>query len=376
MIILLRYLSREILGTTLGVGLILLLIFLSQRFVKYLGYAAAGELDAAILLPLLMYRTPSLMESILPLSLFIAVLLAYGRLYLDNEMRVLFAAGISRLRLLCLTAVPVMVVAGLVAFITMWLSPWCLERVQLSLKNQEDRSELDSLVAGKFQPFRDGSGVIYAEDITSGSGDSPAGGKQMHRVYIFQGQGSGHHEDEVVIVAERGSRLVDARGQYLLLENGYRLRTIAENQRMERIDFARYGQRIEAQHSVESQKLKVDAVSSAVLRASDQKDYRAAWLWRVSLVLLVPIVALLAVALGKADARQGRYNKILPAILLYLLYLVLLNMARDQLAEGKMPGATPFVMVHSLFLLVGIFLFYLEDIRRYLTRRPIRNENT
>lgn len=378
MIILLRYFSREVLSATFGVSVVLLLIFLSQRFVKYLANAAAGELEPAVLLPMIMYRIPGMLELILPLALFVALLLVYGRLYLDNEMRVLFSAGISRLRLLVLTFVPVVLLAAILGIISLWLSPWCLTQVQLLWKNQENRSELDSLSEGKFQPFRNGSGVIYVERMLplSNTDDTPntSPGKQMQGVYIFQGQGG--TEDEVVIVAEKGNQIVDKRGRYLLLQNGYRLRTLKDSQRVERVDFARYGQRIEVQSSTELQNLRVDALPTAELRASSRTDYQAAWQWRVSLIILMPVVALLAVAFGKADARQGRYLKVLPAILLYLVYLVMLNMVRDQLAEGKLSGILPFLGVHSLFLCMGVLVLMWEDIQRTIRYRSqgVRNQ--
>ncbi len=375
MIILLRYFSREVLSNTFGVSLVLLLIFLSQRFVKYLANAAAGDLEASALLPLILYRIPGILELVLPLALFIALLLVYGRLYLDNEMRVLFSAGVSRLRLLMLTFVPVMLLASVVGMVSLWLSPWCLAQVQLLLKNQEDRSELDSLTEGKFHPFRKGRGVIYVEQMLSpsvqdGAVEEEISGKQMRGVYLFQGQGDG--EDEIVIVADRGTQLADHRGRYLLLENGYRLRSLKDSQRVERIDFARYGQRIEVQSSTELQDLKVDALPTSVLRESPRADYQAAWQWRISLIMLMPVVALLAIAFGKADARQGRYLKVLPAILLYLVYLVMLNVVRDRLAVGKLSGVLPFLGVHALFFALGALLLSWEDIQRRWLFHPDR----
>jgi len=374
-LILLRYFSREVLGTTVGVSVVLLLIFLSQRFVKYLANAAAGDLDPAALLPLILYRIPGMLELILPLALFIALLLVYGRLYLDNEMRVLFSAGISRLRLLILTFVPVALLATVLGVISLWLSPWCLAQVQMLLKSQENRSELDSLSEGKFQPFRSGSGIIYVERMLPlSTTDSTAKnflGKQMQGVYIFQGQGG--MEDEVVIFAEQGRQIADERGRYLLLENGYRLRSMKTSQLMERVDFARYGHRVEVQSSTELRNLKVDALPTAELRASSRTDYQAAWQWRVSLIILMPVIALLAIAFGKVDARQGRYLKVLPVILLYLVYLVMLNMVRDQLAEGKLSGILPFLAVHMLFLCMGALVLMWEDIQRAIRYRSQRS---
>ena len=48
----------------------------------------------------------------MPLALFIAILLAYGRLYVDSEMTVLEACGMSQNRLLGYTMAPALLVGA------------------------------------------------------------------------------------------------------------------------------------------------------------------------------------------------------------------------------------------------------------------------
>src|SRR5690554_1934259 len=84
----------------LAVSGILLLVFMSGRFIKYLASAAEGELAAGVLFAIMGYRFPGFLELILPLGLFIGILLAYGRMYLESEMTVLFACGVSERELL------------------------------------------------------------------------------------------------------------------------------------------------------------------------------------------------------------------------------------------------------------------------------------
>ena len=84
-LILARYFAREILQTTLAVTLILLLIFLSGRFARYLTDAATGKISADIILTLLLYRVPNILERVLPLGLFLGILLVFGRMYVENE---------------------------------------------------------------------------------------------------------------------------------------------------------------------------------------------------------------------------------------------------------------------------------------------------
>ena len=92
-----------------------------------------------------------------------------------------------------------------------------------------------------------------------------------------------------------------------------------------------------------------------VVRHKAQQAYSALQ-WRLSMPLLVMIVALLAVPLSRTQPRRGRYAKMIPAILLYVIYLVACNAARGMLDEGKAP--TPWLLwyVHGAFFSVAVLL--------------------
>ena len=107
-----RYLSREVLVTLSAVSAVLLVIIMSGRFIKYLAQAAQGLLDPGVLLMIMGFRMPGFLQLILPLGLFLGILLAYGRLYLESEMSVLSAAGMSPQRLLAYTLAPALLVIG------------------------------------------------------------------------------------------------------------------------------------------------------------------------------------------------------------------------------------------------------------------------
>jgi lipopolysaccharide export system permease protein len=78
--------------------------------------------------------------------------------------------------------------------------------------------------------------------------------------------------------------------------------------------------------------------------------------WRISLPLIVPIVTLLAVPLSRVNPRQGRFFHLLPAMLVYITYLGLLIVARNALAEQKVPQWIGMFWVHGLFLGLGLWL--------------------
>ncbi|HEY0960827.1 MAG TPA: LptF/LptG family permease, partial [Pseudomonadales bacterium] len=94
----------------------------------------------------------------------------------------------------------------------------------------------------------------------------------------------------------------------------------------------------------------------ALLRASEPAQV-AELQWRLSLVVLIPVLALLAVPLSRVSPREGRFARIVPAILVYIAYFALLLAARDRLADGELPPVVGLWWIHLLFLAGGWALF-------------------
>jgi len=120
LLIVFRYLTRQILVNMLAVTGVLLLVLMSGRFIKYLAQAASGGIAAGVLFPLMAYRIPGFLELILPLALFIGILLAYGRMYLESEMVVLHACGVSERQIIAQT-----MGAGLLMTVIVTAFPMC-----------------------------------------------------------------------------------------------------------------------------------------------------------------------------------------------------------------------------------------------------------
>lgn len=140
--IIFRYLAREVLVATSAVTAVLLLIITSARLIKYLADAATGKLDAQFVLQVLAFRIPGFLELLLPLGLFLGILLAYGRLYLESEMVVLRACGVSHKRLVLYALGPALLISTLVGGVALYVSPWGVAQAKQIFAQQEARSEL------------------------------------------------------------------------------------------------------------------------------------------------------------------------------------------------------------------------------------------
>lgn len=95
-VILRRYMTRQVASTTALVLGFLVVMMLGGRLIRYFGIAAEGNLDIGLLFTIIGYNLPYFLELILPLAFFIALMLVFGRLYVDQEMAVINASGVSR----------------------------------------------------------------------------------------------------------------------------------------------------------------------------------------------------------------------------------------------------------------------------------------
>ena len=97
--------------------------------------------------------------------------------------------------------------------------------------------------------------------------------------------------------------------------------------------------------------------TTAELLASKDPKLQAALQWRLSTPFMVLVVTLLAVPLSRTNPRQGKFAKLLPAIMLYFGYLVALNAMRGALESGSVPIEVTLLPVHLLFLGIAFMLF-------------------
>jgi lipopolysaccharide export system permease protein len=86
--IIFRYIFREIYSYLLAITSVLLIIFITNQFERYLHNAALGNITMLAVMKVMMLQVPLLIAYLLPLGFYLAVLLAFGRMYIDNEMTV------------------------------------------------------------------------------------------------------------------------------------------------------------------------------------------------------------------------------------------------------------------------------------------------
>ncbi|KAA0020467.1 LPS export ABC transporter permease LptF [Salinicola corii] len=357
MLIVSRYLTREILLTMSAVAGVLLLVIMGSRFIRYFTDAAQGELPLSALGTLMLFHMPSFLELVLPLSFFLAILLAYGQLYLNSEITVLVACGISPNRLLQVTLLPAVLIAVLVGLCSLWLTPAGAAHNERLIDEQQSQLDFSLLTPGRFQDFGNDR-TAYTQSLSDDR-------SRMQNVFISERQTGGNGSPQQVVTrAQSGYQTTDpdTGSRYLVLENGQRYSVEPGSPVAEKLEFGSYGVRLATDDTGE---VDVDSelMSTPELVADGDDESMAQLQWRLSMPLMIPILTLLALPLSRVNPRQGRFAKLLPAIFLHISYLSLLLAAQDAIARGSLPPGIGMWPIHLVYLALGLFL-----IRRDQTR--------
>ncbi len=354
--ILTRYLIKEILYTLAGVSLVLLLIALSGQLVALFSKVAAGTLRIDTVVALFGLYNLTIITFVLPISLYLAVLLALSRLYQDSEMAAMAACGIGPgyvMRAVLLVALLLAVVQGV---FTLFLAPWAEEQGELLKLQSQQTADIEGIMPGRFKELPQGKGVIYVESISKDFAE-------IRNIFVEEKYGVRHS----IITAERGQLMQDPRtgDRFLLLLNGHRYDGQPGEENYTIVDFERHGLRIQEKEA-RPVSLRQRAIPTLQLLAKPHPLNIAELQWRISSALLCLVLAILAVPLSRTSPRHGRYARLALAIVLYMLISNLLNAARGWLQGGQVPPWLGLWWVHLLVVALAIFLILRQAGYRHL----------
>ncbi|NQZ80322.1 MAG: LPS export ABC transporter permease LptF [Colwellia sp.] len=348
--IIFRYLLKEVAKAEFAVFIILMAIFISNEFVNVLGKATEGGIPGQLVMIFIALRIPELASMILPLSFFLGVLLAYGRIYADSEMTVLHACGISEWYVVRITLILGFITALLTGMFTLYLTPLAAEyEYQVKDKLAAD-SGLSALTAGRFQKTGNKKAVVFIHNKNRDDGS-------LEKVFVAQLPKNHGDQQSIIntslVYAAKGQIIEEDNGlQRLILTDGIRYQNDIKNNEFREVAFSKYYIQIEDQ-KVEHKRRKLRAIPTHQLFDDDSANYRAEIHWRIAFPLVCLIVTFIAVPLSVVNPRQGKFAKMLPALILFLSYFLMLTALRSGIESGAMPSLIGLWPIHLSALILG-----------------------
>lgn len=345
-----RYLVKETLKTQGAILFILLLIFFSQKLIKILSSAIEGNIPRDLIMPLLVLGISNMADLILPLSLFLGVLITFGRLYSDSEMVAMHACGVKKnvtyqvVFLLCIFT------CSLTMLNTLWFGPWSNIKQSQLIENAKLNPSLAGLLSGQFQQTPDGNSVIYIGNVNNNN---------LENVFIAKVK-TKDNERPSIIIANKGKTGHDKEGnQIITLESANRYEGNIQLQDFRISNFHNYLGIIkpkELDMNSDDEKIDVQQLGLTELQTLKTPKTKAEFYWRLTLIFSVPLMAFLVIPLSVTNPRQGRLSQILPALLLYLVYFLLASSIKANAGKGRMDAEFWFYLINITYFIIALIL--------------------
>lgn len=357
-VLIFRYLAKEVFITLASLIGILLLIFMSNQFVNYLNRAASGNIPVMIIMKLMMLELPNLMGLLLPLGFYVALLIAYGRLYADSEMTVLQACGYGPTQLLKHSLCMALVISAIVTVIMIWGSPLiATERTKL-IRTTGVQTLIQTIVPGHFRAIAHGKEVFYVESMSRAH-------TKAENIFLARRVIKDNVPQWQVLWAERAYAETDQKTfeDYIILKNGREYEGTPGRADYQVAEFQQYKARLP--HPIEVIEKDIRAASTASLFPFINSDNRKAaeLQWRISVSLMTLILTLVAVPLSRVNARSGKFAKLLPAILLYFVYANFMFISRNWLATGKISQWLGMGWIHGVVISIALLLLWRNRVK-------------
>jgi lipopolysaccharide export system permease protein len=361
-LIITRYLVKQVCATAVVVVALLTIIMMGGRLIKYFGVAAQGRLDVSILFSIMGYRLPEFLTLILPLGFFIALMLVFGRLYVDHEMAVLNGSGVSReqlaTKLLPLTLLILLLQSGLM----MLIAPWGNYKFDQLTTVQAVRSGFDLVRPKEF--ISSGPYTIYAGSLSDDR-------RSLKDIFFYQ-KAQQPGKPDVVILAQQAHRVVSEheQGSVVDLYKGRRYSFIPGQPKYLQAEFEQYRLRLKSSDNQEAVAQRLESMHMVQLWQKHENNpvIISELGWRIFAPWIIVLALALASPLSEVSPRQGRYYRLFPAIMIFASLIVALMAVKTRISKGELQlWAYPAVLL--LYAVLAWFLSRKQDLAPKIKQR-------
>jgi lipopolysaccharide export system permease protein len=358
---------RKELARGFGATLVVILTVMITNFlIKTVGQAAKGAVAPQDVVLLLGYVTIGYLPTVLALALFIAVVIALGRMYRDSEMVIWFASGLGLRRFVrpvLRASWPVLLVVGLLVLFA-W--PWGNRNSRELFDRYQNRSDLSRVAPGVFQASSDGRRVFFVErdpgDNTVPT-ENAEGPGLARNVFILSNQA----HSESVTSAKSGRLETQGDDRYLVLQRGQSnvadTRVSGGGSAGERTlsSFETYRVLVSegAARAATRQPPKVMRTID-LIRQPDARN-QAELTWRFGLLIGAANLVLLGIGLAASNPRRASNWTLLFALLAFVVYYNLINLSQAWVGSGRLSMGAALLAVHGGVFVLAMLLLWWRD---------------
>ncbi|RZO99345.1 MAG: LptF/LptG family permease [Gammaproteobacteria bacterium] len=352
------YILNQVLKTLLITFIILFGILFFNQSIDFLEKASNGELYPSLVSLVLIFSVPSILEVVIPASVFIGTLISIYNLKKTNEITFASQAGLSNLKLIYLSLIPSAVISIFLIFNSFFISPSSNERLSFLSNSQSFADNFKLMGEGKVNQIKELNGVFYAEGASDlGFQNIFAKIESDDLNYILNSDevtASSSDDSYNQIIFEQGELVIPLEKNDLFLNFQSLIFLFPKNQVIVNED-------IKTKNWYE------------LINKVDSKFYLSEIFERISLSLMLIVSVLIAVPLSLKMHESGRFLLIFSGLVIFLSYYGLVIGQKVFVEEGILSPIQIFLIIHGVYLSLGLSLFglnnYVLDINSIVARK-------
>ena len=342
------YIFNQLLKTLLITFFILFGILFFNESIGFLEKAANGELYPSLVSLVLIYSIPSILEVVIPTSIFIGTLFSIYNLKKTNEITFANQAGINHSKIIYLCLIPSLIFSIFLIINSFFISPSSNQRLSFLSNSQSFADNFKLMGEGKINKIEELNGIFYAEGasdlgfqnifakiesedleyILNSSEVSASSSDQNYNQITFK-------KGELFIPLDNNNIFLDYRNLFFLFPK----KSVSSNENIKTKNW-------------------FELIDSA-----NKKIYLAEILERFSLSLMLIISVLIAVPLSLRMFENGRFLLIFSGLIIFLSYYGLVVGKKVFVEQGIFDPIQIFVITHCLYFALALFLIGLDNFK-------------
>ena len=346
--IIVLYILKQVTKTIFFTFLILFGILFFNESIQFLEKAARGDLYPSLLIPVLFFSLPSILEVSVPISVFLGILISIYNLNKTNELSFIYQLGMGQKNLTFITLIPVIFCSFFIFFNSFYFVPQSNEKLSFLSDSQSFSDKFKLMGEGKINTFPDLGGIIYAKEASErGFKDVFANFNTKDSDLILNSKevlGSSLDEKLNKLTFENGNLIIPSQNGTIDLEFQELFFLFNKKQKL-------------SEKNIEKMHL------SLFIQEDKNEDFYTEFLKRLSLSIMLIISSLLAIPLSLRMAKIGRFTMILSGLVIFLTYFVLVLGQKVFIFDSSFSSFQVFSISHFIFVTIWLLLFGLEQYR-------------
>jgi lipopolysaccharide export system permease protein len=317
--ILQKYIAKNIILHFLVILCILTVVFLMITYFYFVKEAAAAKLNYHDITRILITEIPVLLQPILPLSLFLAILLVLRKMHATNEIIAMNTVGMSEYNLFMSVIIICILLVSLSCYVQLYISPHTNRMRNYLLEKSLTNVTFDKIFQKQFNELTPENMIYLEEKINK---------FKVNGIFYSHTtpKSNSQFACDIITAQSMEEKILPDDSKFIIFRNGTHYLLDRNTSEATIIQFEKFGIRIATNQHYRIADWPGCMETTTLYTLSKRNNYAAAELqWRMSIPISIINLTFFAFAYNKRRI-SGRSRKLMTMIYPLLIYLIYVNL--------------------------------------------------